>query len=112
MPVAASSADHNDGAGSSHRRTLSKPLAVELNIAWLIQAITGGRRGVSIVTGDEQIAAEIYVHAEVLPALGQRLDLVVHGVGQRRQADDSLSVGGAGERVEKGLRERAVLPGR
>ena len=40
----------------------------------------------------EQVAAEIDMHAEVLPALGQRLDLVLHGVGQRRQPNDALSV--------------------
>ena len=35
----------------------------------------------------EQVAAEIDMHAEVLPALGQRLDLVLHRVGQRRQLE-------------------------
>ena len=60
--------------------------------------------GLSIVAGDEEVAAEVDVHAEVLPALGQRLDLVFHCVGERGQADDALSVRGAGERVEKGLR--------
>jgi len=30
----------------------------------------------------KQIAAEVDMHAEVLPALGQRLDLVLHRIGQ------------------------------
>ena len=41
----------------------------------------------SIMAGHEQIAVEIDMHAEMLTALGQRLDLVLHRVGQRRQLD-------------------------
>ncbi len=46
----------------------------------------------SIMADQEQVAAEIDVHAEMLSALGQRLDLVLHGVGQRRQPNNALGV--------------------
>jgi hypothetical protein len=36
----------------------------------------------SIMARHEQIAAEVDVHAKVLPALGQLLDIVLHRVGQ------------------------------
>jgi hypothetical protein len=39
----------------------------------------------SITTRHEQVAAEIDVHAQMLPVMGQRLDLVLHRVGQRRK---------------------------
>ena len=46
------------------------------------------RRAGSIMARHKQIAAEIDMHAEVLPALGQRLDIVIHRVGQRGKPDD------------------------
>ena len=62
------------------------------------------------MTRQEQVAAEIDMHAEMLLALGQRLDLVLHRVGQRRTRNDALGIRRAGERSQEGLRERAVLP--
>ena len=58
------------------------------------------REGVaSIVSGDEQIAAKIEMHAEMLTSLRQRLDLVFHGVGESGQPDDALRVSGRRERI-------------
>ncbi len=37
----------------------------------------------SVMPRHKQVTAEIDMHAEVLPALGQRLDLVLHRVDQR-----------------------------
>ena len=46
----------------------------------------------SKMTRHEQVAAEIDMHAEVLTALGQRLDLGLHRFGQCRQPNDALSI--------------------
>jgi hypothetical protein len=35
----------------------------------------------SLVVRHEQVAAEVDMHSEVLPVMGQRLDLVFHRVG-------------------------------
>ena len=53
------------------------------------------------MAGDEQIVAEIDMHAAALPALGQRPDLVLHRVGQRRQPDDALRIGVAASASRK-----------
>src|SRR5580658_8357494 len=69
----------------------------------------GPTDGASIMACHKQIAAEIDMHAEVLPPLGQRLDLVLHRIGQRRQANDALRVRPALEGVQERLGEGAVL---
>jgi hypothetical protein len=43
------------------------------------------------------------MHAQVLPALGQRLDIVVHRVGQGGKPHDALGVGRTDERVQEGF---------
>src|SRR6516165_1063963 len=46
----------------------------------------------SIMARHEQISAEIDMHAEVLPILAERLDLVLHRGGQREKPHDPLGV--------------------
>ena len=46
-----------------------------------ITALAARRR--SVMAGHEQVGVEADLHAELLLVLGQRPNLVLHGVGQR-----------------------------
>src|SRR5580698_2689008 len=73
------------------------------NIDWIAEffSLVSQEMAGLIMARHEQVAAEIHMHAEMLPVMGQQLDLVLHGVGQRREFDDTFRVRRPLERVEE-----------